>query len=233
MVWYSHFFQNFPQFIVTHTVKGFGLAWCFCSSCNNNINNNAPQKPGRGWKAGGAGQGATLASLADSLGPSLCPPPGSVPSCSGLLPSRPLPSADPHCPFPVSLSEAETPPLSGSSSTLERQAALRSTGHRSRSCPGEAAPCPLHSPDHQSPPEPTAWCWAGRGPLGSPAGTAGLISCVQRSPWKACPHQGRGAETPGQGEQGWAPEGPGPRAVTGTQKGHPASSTEALSLPCE
>ena len=24
MVWYSHFFQNFPQFIVIHTVKGFG-----------------------------------------------------------------------------------------------------------------------------------------------------------------------------------------------------------------
>ena len=25
MVWYSHVFQNFPQFIVIHTVKGFGL----------------------------------------------------------------------------------------------------------------------------------------------------------------------------------------------------------------
>ena len=24
MVWYSHLFQNFPQFIVVHTVKGFG-----------------------------------------------------------------------------------------------------------------------------------------------------------------------------------------------------------------
>ena len=24
MVWYSHLFQNFPQFIVIHTVKGFG-----------------------------------------------------------------------------------------------------------------------------------------------------------------------------------------------------------------
>ena len=23
MVWYSHLFQNFPQFIVAHTVKGF------------------------------------------------------------------------------------------------------------------------------------------------------------------------------------------------------------------
>ena len=23
MVWYSHLFQNFPQFIVTHRVKGF------------------------------------------------------------------------------------------------------------------------------------------------------------------------------------------------------------------
>ena len=26
MVWYSHLFQNFPQFIVIHTVKGFGVA---------------------------------------------------------------------------------------------------------------------------------------------------------------------------------------------------------------
>ena len=25
MVWYSNFFQNFPQFIVIHTVKGFGI----------------------------------------------------------------------------------------------------------------------------------------------------------------------------------------------------------------
>ena len=25
VVWYSHFFQNFPQFIVIHTVKGFGI----------------------------------------------------------------------------------------------------------------------------------------------------------------------------------------------------------------
>ena len=25
MVWYSHLFQNFPQFIVKHTVKGFGI----------------------------------------------------------------------------------------------------------------------------------------------------------------------------------------------------------------
>ena len=26
MVWYSHLFHNFPQFIVIHTVKGFGIA---------------------------------------------------------------------------------------------------------------------------------------------------------------------------------------------------------------
>ena len=25
MVWYSHLFQNFPQFIMIHTVKGFGI----------------------------------------------------------------------------------------------------------------------------------------------------------------------------------------------------------------
>ena len=26
MVWYSYLFQNFPQFVVIHTVKGFGVA---------------------------------------------------------------------------------------------------------------------------------------------------------------------------------------------------------------
>ena len=25
MVWYSHLFQNFPQFVAIHTVKGFGV----------------------------------------------------------------------------------------------------------------------------------------------------------------------------------------------------------------
>ena len=25
MVWYSHLFQNFPQFVVTHIVEGFGI----------------------------------------------------------------------------------------------------------------------------------------------------------------------------------------------------------------
>ena len=25
MVWYSHLFQNFPQFVVINTVKGFGI----------------------------------------------------------------------------------------------------------------------------------------------------------------------------------------------------------------
>ena len=27
MVWYSHLFKNFPQFVVIHTVKGFGIAY--------------------------------------------------------------------------------------------------------------------------------------------------------------------------------------------------------------
>ena len=26
MVWYSHLWKNFPQFVVIHTVKGFGIA---------------------------------------------------------------------------------------------------------------------------------------------------------------------------------------------------------------
>ena len=25
MFWYSHLFKNFPQFVVIHTVKGFGV----------------------------------------------------------------------------------------------------------------------------------------------------------------------------------------------------------------
>ena len=25
MIWYSHLCQNFPQFVVIHTVKGFGI----------------------------------------------------------------------------------------------------------------------------------------------------------------------------------------------------------------
>jgi len=25
VVWYSHLFQNFPQFVVMHKVKGFGI----------------------------------------------------------------------------------------------------------------------------------------------------------------------------------------------------------------
>ena len=25
MIWHPHLFQNFPQFIVIHTVKGFGI----------------------------------------------------------------------------------------------------------------------------------------------------------------------------------------------------------------
>ena len=25
MVWHSYFFQNFPQFVMIHTVKGFGV----------------------------------------------------------------------------------------------------------------------------------------------------------------------------------------------------------------
>ena len=25
MAWYSHLFQNFPQFVVIHIVKGFGI----------------------------------------------------------------------------------------------------------------------------------------------------------------------------------------------------------------
>ena len=33
MVWYSHLFQNVPQFIVIHTVKGFGIDFFLELSC--------------------------------------------------------------------------------------------------------------------------------------------------------------------------------------------------------
>ena len=32
VVWYSHLFQNFPQFLVIHTVKGFGIVMYGCES---------------------------------------------------------------------------------------------------------------------------------------------------------------------------------------------------------
>ena len=39
MVWYSHLFQNFPQFIVIHTVKGFGIVTLFerKHKCSHNV----------------------------------------------------------------------------------------------------------------------------------------------------------------------------------------------------
>ena len=27
VLWYSYFFRNFPQFVVIHTVKGFGIVY--------------------------------------------------------------------------------------------------------------------------------------------------------------------------------------------------------------
>ena len=27
VIWYSHLFKNFPQFVVIHTVKGFGIVY--------------------------------------------------------------------------------------------------------------------------------------------------------------------------------------------------------------
>ena len=47
VVWYSHHLKNFPQFIVIHTVKGFGIVWfkigkgvhqgCILSPCLFNL----------------------------------------------------------------------------------------------------------------------------------------------------------------------------------------------------
>ena len=38
MVWYSRLFQNFPQFIVIHIVKGFGVVNKAEEYYNGNIN---------------------------------------------------------------------------------------------------------------------------------------------------------------------------------------------------
>ena len=49
MVWYSHLFKSFPQFVVIHTVKGFGIVnkaeidvflelWCFFDDPMNVVN---------------------------------------------------------------------------------------------------------------------------------------------------------------------------------------------------
>lgn len=173
-------------------------------------------------------------SLLDAFRPScglLCP--GSAPR-PPILAGAPLtrgsvPSADLHGPFPVSLSEAETPPLSGSSSALERRAGLRSTGHRSRACSGEAAPCPPHSPDHQSP-----RLGAGQGGahwVPSRQSRAGQLRAEETL--EMCLHQGRRPRLAGRGSRaGLKGLGrPRPRAVMGTQRGRSAASAEALSTP--
>ena len=33
MIWYSHLFKNIPQFVVIHTVKGFGIVFLELSCC--------------------------------------------------------------------------------------------------------------------------------------------------------------------------------------------------------
>ena len=39
VVWYSHLFKNFPQFVMIHTVKGFGIVFlefsCFFDDLTN------------------------------------------------------------------------------------------------------------------------------------------------------------------------------------------------------
>ena len=58
VVWYSHLFQNFPQFIVIHTVKGFGIvnkAVQFssvaqsCPTLCNPMNRSMPGLPVHHW----------------------------------------------------------------------------------------------------------------------------------------------------------------------------------------
>ena len=50
VVWYSHLFQNFPQFIVIHTIKGFGIVnkaetECFSSAHSKYTYSDLPFRP--------------------------------------------------------------------------------------------------------------------------------------------------------------------------------------------
>ena len=48
VVWYSHVFQNFPQFIMIHTAKGFGMCPILCnpmrSLLGSSIHGDSPGK---------------------------------------------------------------------------------------------------------------------------------------------------------------------------------------------
>ena len=61
MVWYSRLFQNFPQFIVIHTVKGFGTV-LYSSTLRREPEGGGTPRPGgagrgrEGRQAGGRGQ---------------------------------------------------------------------------------------------------------------------------------------------------------------------------------
>ena len=57
MVWYSHLFQNFPQFIVIHTVKGFGIS----DKIDLKIKNIIRDKEGRRIKIMGSTQEKDIA----------------------------------------------------------------------------------------------------------------------------------------------------------------------------
>ena len=48
MVWYSHLFQNFPQFIVIYTVKGFGIVNKAEIDVINSIGQPCPAQPPAG-----------------------------------------------------------------------------------------------------------------------------------------------------------------------------------------
>ena len=143
---------------------------------------------------------STRLALLDAFRPScslLCP--GSAP-CPPVLAGEPptrgsVPSADLHRPFPESLSEAETPPPSGSLSALETS---RTQVYRAQVQGG----CPLPT-SLPRPPEPKAWCWEGRGPLGSQPAEQGWSAVCRGDPGNVSA-PGQRAQTRRQGEQDWA-----------------------------
>ena len=80
VVWYSHLFQNFPQFIVIHTVKGFGIVnkaeidvflelSCFFDEVRGGGQDELPHVQGQGQRPRGATPRPRSGSYAGAGGP--------------------------------------------------------------------------------------------------------------------------------------------------------------------
>ena len=82
VVWYSHLFQNFPQFIVIHTVKDFGIVNKISECGSHSVMSNSlqPQRIYRLWNSPGQNTGV-----------------GSLSLLQGIFPTQGLNLGLPHC----------------------------------------------------------------------------------------------------------------------------------------